>query len=150
MSSIPKEKLDKLIERWEVIQAELSQGVNQATYAKLTKEFSDLSPIVSAIQGLRAAEKEREDLVALIEDPSVGREMTSMAREELDALMPRIAGIDDQLKILLLPKEAADERSVILEVRAGTGGDEAALFAADLALRRAEGLEDGNHLAFRE
>jgi peptide chain release factor 1 len=132
MSAIPDEKLDKLIARWEAIQAELNKGVNQATYAKLTKEFSDLDPIVSTIHALRAALQEDRDLEAMLDDASADKEMTEMARAERDALEPRIAELSHQLQLHLLPKDAADEKSAILEVRAGTGGDEAALFAADL------------------
>ncbi|HKZ95705.1 MAG TPA: peptide chain release factor 1 [Hyphomicrobiaceae bacterium] len=132
MSAIPKEKLDKLVERWEAIQTELNRGVNQATYAKLTKEFSELNPIVETIRALEAAENEVHDLEALLADASAGKEMTALARDDLDLVRPRMADLEAKLKVLLLPKDAADERSVILEVRAGTGGDEAALFAAGL------------------
>ena len=132
MSTIPKEKLDKLVERWETIQAELNQGVAQAVYTKLTKEFASLNPIVATIHQLRSSQKEAADLKALIEDPKADREMTAMAVEELAALRPRVEELEQALKVNLLPKDAADEKSAILEVRAGTGGDEAALFAADL------------------
>ena len=132
MSAIPKEKLAKLVERSEAIQAELNQGVNQASRVKLAREFSDLSPLVDAIRELEAAEKEASDLHALVSDPSADKEMTALARSELEGLTPRLAELEAKLKVLLLPKDAADERSAILEVRAGTGGDEAALFAADL------------------
>jgi len=130
--SLPKDKLEKLVERWETIQAELNQGVAQSVYAKLTKEFADLSPIVSAIRGHMAMEGELADLEIMAGDPQAGAEMAAMAREELDALKPKIEDSEKALKVLLLPKDSADERSAILEVRAGTGGDEAALFAADL------------------
>lgn len=132
MSTIPKEKLDNLVARWEAVQAELSQGVNQATYAKLTKEFSDLDPIISIIKELRAAKQEDSDLTAMLEDSSADKEMVEMARAEREALEPRIDELAQKLQVHLLPKDAADEKSAILEVRAGTGGDEAALFAADL------------------
>lgn len=132
MSSLPHEKLEKLIERWESIQAELNQGASQAVYAKLTKEFATLSPIVTAIRALLATEKEAGDLEAMLTDPSADKDMASLARDELDELKPKLADMEQKLKVLLLPKDAADERSAILEVRAGTGGDEAALFAADL------------------
>jgi peptide chain release factor 1 len=132
MSSIPKDKLARLIERAETIQAELNQGASQAVYVKLTKEFADLSPLVATIHELEAAEKEASDLEALLQSSNADKEMAEMAREELAALAPRIADIEQKLKIQLLPKDAADEKSAILEVRAGTGGDEAALFAADL------------------
>jgi len=128
MTTIPQEKLDKLTARWNMIQSELNAGVNQATYTKLTKEFAALSPIVATIDALRAAEKERADLQALTSD----KEMAALARDDLEALEPRIAALEHELKLQLIPKDSADEKSAILEVRAGTGGDEAALFAADL------------------
>lgn len=132
MSQLPKDKLDRLVFRWEAIQAELNKGVPQTVYAKLTKEFSDLDPIVARIRTLERAETEARDLEALIADPAADREMVGMARDELEGLAPRIAAMTRDIRIALLPKDAADEKSAILEVRAGTGGDEAALFAADL------------------
>lgn len=132
MSSVPHEKLEKLVARWEVIQAELSQGVNQTTYAKLSKEFSDLTPIVTTVQELRKAEADLAELTAMARDAGSDREMAALAQQELEALEPKIAALEEKLRILLLPKDVADDLSVILEVRAGTGGDEAALFAADL------------------
>jgi peptide chain release factor 1 len=132
MNALPEEKLEKLLERWESIQAELNQGASPAVYAKLTKEFADISPVVGAIRRLRATRDEAADLEAMLRDPSADKDMVALAREELETLQPRIADQEQDLKILLLPKDAADERSAIIEVRAGTGGDEAALFAADL------------------
>ena len=132
MSAIPQEKIDRLVERWEAIQGELNQGVGQAAYAALTKEFSDLDPIVATVRELRAAEREQRDLEAMLAEPRTDREMAALAREELEAVKPRIISLEQRLRLQLLPKDAADERSAILEVRAGTGGDEAALFAADL------------------
>ncbi len=133
MSGIPEQKLDSLVARWESIQGELNHGgVDQGAFAKLTKEFSELDPVVTAINTLRAARQEREDLQAIVADSSGDQEMKALAKEELEALDPRIEALQNELQVLLLPKDAADERSAILEVRAGTGGDEAALFAADL------------------
>jgi peptide chain release factor 1 len=132
MLTIPKEKLAKLVERSEAIQAELNQGVSQTARAKLAKEFSDLSPIVDAIREMEAAEKEVADLQGILNDPTADKEMAAYARADLEDLKPRLEELAGRLKVLLLPKDAADERSAILEVRAGTGGDEAALFAADL------------------
>jgi len=132
MSTIPKEKLEKLVARWNMIQSELNAGVNQATYAKLTKEFAALNPIVATIDALRAAEKESADLKALLADPTSDKEMIAMARADLEALEPKREALEHELQLKLLPKDSADEKSAILEVRAGTGGDEAALFAADL------------------
>jgi peptide chain release factor 1 len=132
MSTIPKEKLDKLVGRWSAIQAELNAGVSQVVYAKLTKEFAGLNPIASTIEALRAVEKESADLEALLKDSATDKEMSALARADLDALAPRREALEQQLKLQLLPKDAADDKSVIVEVRAGTGGDEAALFAGDL------------------
>jgi peptide chain release factor 1 len=132
MSSIPRDKLDRLVERWEAVQAELNRGTGQAAFVKLSKEFAELDPVVGTINKLRDIERERKDLDAILSGLAADRELADMAREERDALGPRAAALEEELKILLLPKDAADERSAILEVRAGTGGDEAALFAADL------------------
>jgi peptide chain release factor 1 len=132
MTAFPVEKLERLIERFETVQHELNRGSGQAGFAQLSKEFAELSPVVDAIRAVRAAEQEEADLTALVSDPSAGSDMQKLAREELDALKPRLADLEGKLRLLLLPKDAADEKSAILEVRAGTGGDEAALFAADL------------------
>jgi peptide chain release factor 1 len=129
---LPKEKLDRLVERFETIQSELNAGASGPAYAKLTKEFSDLTPIVAAIRAYDATERELRDLTALSQDGSADREMAALARDELETLKPRLAELEAQLHIALLPKDSADEKSAIIEVRAGTGGDEAALFAADL------------------
>jgi peptide chain release factor 1 len=132
MSALPAQKLGRLIERWQVVQAELNSGPDPATFARLSKEFSDLDPVVSAIQNYHRLEREQAELQAMTADPAGDREMAAMAREELVALEPRLVEMEHHLRVLLLPKDAADDRNVILEVRAGTGGDEAALFAADL------------------
>ncbi|MGQ0457395.1 MAG: peptide chain release factor 1 [Hyphomicrobium sp.] len=132
MSSLPTDKLDRLVERWHAIQDELNHGVSQAAYAKLNKEFSDISPVVAEIQALRRAEAELIELDAMIADAAADKEMLAMAYAERGEIIPRIADLEHKLRIALLPRDAADEKSAILEVRAGTGGDEAALFAADL------------------
>jgi peptide chain release factor 1 len=132
MTSLPRDKLDRLFERWMAIQHELNHGVSQAAYVKLTKEFAELSPAAAQIEALRKAEAESADLEQLIRDPSADKDMVDLAYAERAALASRITELEQQLRIALLPKDAADEKSAILEVRAGTGGDEAALFAADL------------------
>ncbi len=132
MTTIPAEKLDKLIARWETIQSELNAGPPQSVFVQLSKEFAELDPVVKTIQALRATENESTDLRQLISDPAADSEMLAMAREELTSLDARHAELAAAMQKHLLPKDAADEKSAILEVRAGTGGDEAALFAADL------------------
>ena len=130
--SIPQQKLDRLVERWHVVQAELNAGPSAADFARLSKEFAEIDPVVQAIEALRKTEIERDDLSAMIKASSTDREMAALAEDELRDVNTRLESLEHDLKIQLLPKDAADEADVILEVRAGTGGDEAALFAADL------------------
>ena len=132
MTAVPQEKLDRLVQRWEELQAELSQGVSPATYARLSKEFADLDPVVETIRALRRLEHERRDLIDLLADPSAEAGLKELAEEEFHQVDLRLIQRREQLQVQLLPKDAADEKSAILEVRAGTGGNEAALFAADL------------------
>jgi len=132
MTTLPRDKLDRLFERWMAIQDEVNHGVSQAAYVKLTKEFSDLSPVAAQIEVLRKAESEDKELEQLIRDSAAEKDVVELAYAERTALTERIASLEKQLQVALLPKDAADEKSAILEVRAGTGGDEAALFAADL------------------
>lgn len=132
MTTIPAEKLSKLVSRWETVQGTLATGTDQETYVRLSREFAELDPIVATITALRGATKERDDLQQMIDDPASGSDMVALAEEELGTLDDKIEKLDRQLKVQLLPKDAADEKSAILEVRAGTGGEEAALFAADL------------------
>src|SRR6185369_10423680 len=102
------------------------------SFAKLSKEYSDLSPVVEAIRELRSAEHESQDLAQMIADPGADREMKALAEEEQTALRARMPGLERKVQLMLLPKDEADERNAILEIRAGTGGEEAALFAAAL------------------
>ena len=132
MSTIPADKLDKLVSRWETVQGTLASGADQETYVRLSREFAELDPIVATITALRSALREREGLQHLIDDPASETDMAALAEEELGPLDSKIEELEQQLKVQLLPKDAADDKSAILEVRAGTGGEEAALFAADL------------------
>jgi peptide chain release factor 1 len=132
MTAIPTEKLDKLVERWQAIQGELARGANQPAYVALAKEFSELNPVVQTIAELRKLQGQRDELGELLADPAADAELATIARDELATLQPRLDELEQALRVQLLPKDAADARSAILEVRAGTGGDEAALFAADL------------------
>ena len=135
------EKLDRLIERLAAIGSEMSSGPEASTYVRLSKEYAELEPVVQVIKAYREVEKERRDLVALVEDADADAELASLARGELEQIDARLPGLVDAVRLHLLPKDAADEKSAILELRAGTGGDEAALFAGDLVrmyLRYAE------------
>lgn len=124
------DKLNRVAKRHDELAALMaSEGPKDAQgFAKLSKEYSDLTPLVEGIHALKAAEKERDDLNHMLADP----EMKAMAEEELAVLKTRIPELEQRVKFLLLPKDEADERNAILEIRAGTGGDEAGLFAADL------------------
>lgn len=132
MSEIPEHKLNMLIDRWEAVQSELSAGPDQETFVKLSREFSDLDPVVAEIRNLQSLKKEVEELQEMVGDPDTDEEMLEMAKSELDEAGPKLEELNHQIRILLLPKDAADEKSAILEIRAGTGGDEAALFAGNL------------------
>jgi peptide chain release factor 1 len=132
MTTIPADRLDKLVARWQTVQGTLAAGADQESYVRLSREFAELDPIVATIAALRKAMRERDDLNQMINDPAADPDMTSLAEQELGALDPKIEELERQLKVQLLPKDAADEKSAILEVRAGTGGEEAALFAGDL------------------
>jgi len=132
MVSIPQEKLHRLVARWEALQTQLASGLDHETFVKLSKEFAELDPLVAAIKSLQGAQRERDNLRQMIEDPASEPDMAELAREELETVAPRVDQLEHDLQIMLLPKDAADEKSAILEVRAGTGGEEAALFAADL------------------
>jgi len=125
---IPEEKLHSVIARFEAVQSEMNSDVPRDRFVALSKEFSELAPIAAAIGKLNAAQREYEDAEALLRV----RDMAEMAREEIARLNEELPRLEHELQLMLLPKDAADERNVILEVRAGTGGDEAALFAGDL------------------
>jgi peptide chain release factor 1 len=124
-------KLQAIEERFDELTHLLSDpAVAQSgdRYRKVAKERASLEPTVAALQAHRALQKEVADNEALLEDP----ELRDMAREELAALLPRVEPSEDQLKALLVPRDPDDDKDVILEIRAGAGGDEAGLFAAEL------------------
>ena len=128
------EKLDKLLRRHEELAAQMSGrdiGDTQS-FVRASKEYAELTPVVEAIQALRTAEREAEGLEELLSAEDGDDEMRALAQDELPTVREAIAGHEHRLKVLLLPRDAADEKNAILEIRAGTGGDEAALFAADL------------------
>ena len=129
---LPEQKLDALIARHRVVEAELSTQVSPDTYVKLSREFAELGPIIETIKAYRGVAAEIDDLNTLIAYPATDAEMRTMASGEKPTLEERRAALEQQIKLALLPKDAMDERNVIVEIRAGTGGDEAALFAGDL------------------
>jgi peptide chain release factor 1 len=129
---LPEAKLDTLLARHAALEAELLGQVNSDTYVRITRELSDLTPVVDAVKAYRAAAAEISDIEALIADPKTESDMRAMAESERPELEERRDELAQHIRIALLPKDAMDERNVVLEIRAGTGGDEASLFAGDL------------------
>jgi peptide chain release factor 1 len=129
---IPPAKLARLIDRYEQLEAELASGQAAGEFARLSKEHAELAPVIRAIRAYQAAQHELEEAAALASDPSSEADMRELAMEERNAIKDHLIHLERELQIQLLPKDAADASSCIIEVRAGTGGDEAALFAADL------------------
>jgi peptide chain release factor 1 len=130
MNGISVDKLDRILQRFAVIEAELGQGASGEAFVRLSKEYAELQPLAQAAQRLRKAYADLAGVEEMI--ASGDREIVAMAEAERAELEKRIAGLEHEIKLQLLPKDRADERNVILEIRAGTGGDEAAIFAGDL------------------
>ncbi|HXA70997.1 MAG TPA: peptide chain release factor 1 [Stellaceae bacterium] len=125
-------KLDRVVRRHAELADTLARPDTAAgEFGKLSKEYSDLTPMVEAIAELRNAQRELADLEQ-IRASEADSELHALAEAEIPALQRRITEIEQRIKVMLLPKDEADERNAILEVRAGTGGEEAALFAAVL------------------
>ncbi len=129
---IPNDRLDVILRRHDEIGAKLAEGADGATYVALSRELSSLEDVVAAIRSYRAVAKEVDDLDVMLADPALDREMRELAEAERADAAQRREASEKSLQIALLPKDADDEKSAIVEIRAGTGGDEAALFAGDL------------------
>ena len=128
------DKLEDLLIRFEEIMGELHEPTvtnNQERFRKLMKEQSDLQPLVDAYTEYRKCQETVEDSLAMLESES-DDEMREMLKEEMSDAKKRIIELEQEMKILLLPKDPNDEKNVIVEIRAGAGGDEAALFAAEI------------------
>jgi peptide chain release factor 1 len=129
---LPEAKLDVLLARHAALEAELLGQVNSETYVRLTRELSELTPVVDAVKAYRSVVTELADLDAMIADAATEPDMRAMAEGERPELEARRTELAQTIRVALLPKDAMDERNVMLEIRAGTGGDEASLFAGDL------------------
>ncbi|WP_421401110.1 peptide chain release factor 1 [Agrobacterium fabrum] len=132
MAKLPVEKMRELERRFGEIEARMSAGPAADVYVKLASEYSELEPVVKKIRDYEKAISEAADLEALLADKTTDRDMRDLAEVELPEVETRIGELEKDMQVLLLPKDAADEKSAILEIRAGTGGSEAALFAGDL------------------
>lgn len=125
---VPLDKLAQITQRFEYLEARLNVGAEPSEIAKISREYSDLRPVADQIAAYRRALDDLAEAEALLSDP----EMKALAEDEIPRLRALIPEFEHQLRLALLPKDAADARPAILEIRPGTGGDEAALFAADL------------------
>lgn len=129
---LPQTKLDALLARHAGLEAELTGQLSSEAFVRASRELSELAPVVEAVKAYRTAEQELADIEAMIGDATSDPEMRAMAEAERPQLMTRRDELAQAIRIALLPKDAMDDRNVVLEIRAGTGGDEASLFAGDL------------------
>lgn len=125
---IPAERIEQIIDRFQFLEAKMSGGVDGGDIAALAKEYSDLRPVVETVSAYKTLIAQIADAEAMLADP----EMKALAEEELPDLRAALESSQEEVQLALLPKDAADGRPALLEIRPGTGGDEASLFAADL------------------
>ena len=127
------DQFDRVRARHDELTAMLgAPGVDAQTYGKLSKELSDLTPIVAAVDAIRKSRAELAEAQALKDDQTADTDMRALAEEEYYDLKDRVPALERELQLMLLPKDEYDDKNALLEVRAGTGGEEAALFAASL------------------
>ena len=129
---LPQAKLDALVARHTAIETDLAGQPDRQTYVKLSRELAELGPLVVTVKAYRATMDEIAGLDALLGDATTDAEMRELAAQERPTLVARRERLEQQIKVALIPRDAMDERDVVLEIRAGTGGDEAARFAGDL------------------
>jgi peptide chain release factor 1 len=128
-----RQKLDELEKRFEALNARMADPTviaDAAEYRKVTKAHSEISEVVAKYREWKQSEDALSQARAMLDEPDI--DLRTMAAEEVARLEPELANIEEQLKILLLPRDPNDEKNVVLEIRAGTGGDEATLFAAEI------------------
>jgi len=129
---LPQQKMDALLARHAMVESELATGLAPDAYVRLSREFAELGPVVEAIKAFRSTDNEIAELAALIDDSGTDSEVRKLADVERHELLQRKETLAQQIRLALLPKDVMDDHNAILEIRAGTGGDEAALFAGDL------------------
>ncbi len=129
---IGEEQIDSILKRLAELEATMAEGGASDDFVRLSKEYAELSPVAKTAQAVRDLRMEIADLGGMVDDPDSDAEMRELATEEMAAARERLPALEGALRIAMLPRDAADTKNAILEVRAGTGGDEAALFAADL------------------
>ena len=129
---LPEAKLDILLAHHAALENELLGQVGSDRYVQITRELAELNPLIEAVKAYRGVLAELAGAEALLADPATDAEMRGMAEAERDELQARRDELAQKIRVALLPKDAMDDRNVVLEIRAGTGGDEASLFAGDL------------------
>ena len=132
MVALPQDRMDQLLKHFMMLEAQMANNPSPETYVKLASEYSSLEDVALKIRELQAARLELNDLVSMRDDASGDAEMRALAEMEIPETQTKIEDLEAEVQILLLPKDAADEKNAILEIRAGTGGSEAALFGGDL------------------
>ncbi|KAA3451076.1 peptide chain release factor 1 [Mesorhizobium sp. SARCC-RB16n] len=132
MVNLPRDRMDQVVKRFEMLEAQMSAGPAPDAYVKMASEYAELQEMVAKVRELRSAEHEQADLEAMLADKGTDAEMRALAEADLPGVEERIEALQKDIQILLMPRDAADDKNAILEIRAGTGGDEAALFAGDL------------------
>lgn len=125
---LPEDRLDQITQRFEFLEAQLNAGADPAAIARISREYAELKPVVEQIALWRDSRAQMQDAQAMLADP----EMRELAEDELARLREDVPELEQNLRLALLPKDAADARPALVEIRPGTGGDEAALFAGDL------------------
>ncbi|WP_282157894.1 peptide chain release factor 1 [Shimia thalassica] len=125
---VPIERLEQIKQRFEFLEAQMSDGTAGEDIARLAKEYSDLRPVIEQIAAYRQLLSDLDDAEMMLDDP----DMRELAEEELPLLKERLPAAEKELQLALIPKDAANTRPAMVEIRPGTGGDEAALFAGDL------------------
>ncbi|MEP0153403.1 peptide chain release factor 1 [Pseudophaeobacter sp.] len=125
---IPEERLEQILQRFQYLEAAMAEGVSGAEIADLAREYSEIKPVAEQITAYRQLLTDLDDAEAMLSDP----DMKELAEDEIPQLKTALPVAEEALQLALLPKDAADARPAMLEIRPGTGGDEAALFAGDL------------------
>ena len=126
---LQRQRLDDVVDRFNILEQRMAAGPAADEFVTLSREYAELEPLVKQVNALRAAEQELKGVDEML---AAGGELAELAEEERPSLVEAIDRLTDEIRLSLLPRDEADEKSAILEVRAGTGGQEAALFAGDL------------------
>ena len=143
---IPVEKIQSIINTYETLEKELaSSSLDKKDFVKKSKEYSKIGEIIKEARGYVSFKKEKEELLKIKDEQDGDNEMANLATKELNDLLARQEVYEKKLKIYLLPKDEADGKNAILEIRAGTGGLEATLFVADLYINHISASQRDNH-----